>query len=307
MRVFFALMVMAALPLQAQQARVRVQVDTSVISVGDRITYTVSVEHAPDERVVWPDSLNLGAFEVLAAEALPPQQVEDRSVTAVRFALTAFELGELEIPSFDLTVEAPDGSVTELSTDVWGVEVVSVGLDEGGEIRSIKGPMMIALTLVSLLPWLVLLVVLIAGGVWWWRRRRSKEATPLGPVRISKPPHEIAYEALEQLEHSGLLQRDAVKEYHVRVSEIMRSYVEGRYEIYALEMTTSELVDQLWRVGIEGDLLDRFRRFLERADLVKFAKARPNVDRSREMIAMARALLDDTRSQMMIVDADEEE
>jgi hypothetical protein len=306
MRLLVAVLLVLSQPLQAQEARVRVQADTSVIRVGDRITFTVAVEHAADERVVWPDSLDLGSFEVLAAEALPPQQVEGRSVTAARFALTAFELGELKIPSFDLTVEGTDGSVTNLSTDAWGVDVVSVGLDEEEELRGIKGPMMIALTFVSLLPWLVAIAVLIAVGVWFWRRRRPHDSSPLGPVKMARPPHEIAYEALDQLDRSGLLQRDEVKEYHVRVSEIIRSYVEGRYEIYALEMTTVELVDRLWRVGIEGDLLDRFRRFLERADLVKFAKAHPTSDRSRKMLAIARALVDDTRPHLVVRDADAE-
>jgi hypothetical protein len=313
MRILSALLLLVVIPplapqaLQAQQARVRDQADTSVISVGDRILFTVAVEHAPDETITWPDSLNFGAFEVLAAEALPPRAVEGRSVTAARFALTAFELGDLEIPSFAVSVTGAEGAVTELATDAWGIEVVSVGLDEGDQVRAIKGPLMIALTFISLLPWLILLVVLFAVVVWWWRRRRPDDSNPLGPVRISRPPHEIAYQALDELEDSGLLQRQEVKEYHIRVSEIIRSYVEGRYEIYALEMTTGELVDQLWRAGIEGDLLDRFKLFMERADLVKFAKARPNADRSREMSAIARGLVDDTRPQMMVVDADEEE
>lgn len=302
MRLFSTLFLVLALPLQAQEARVRVQADTSVISVGDRITYTVAVEHGPNDRVVWPDSLNLGPFEVLAAEVLPPQRVDGGFVTEARFSLTAFELGELEIPSFDITVEAADGSLTELSTDAWGIEVVSVGLDEGDDIRAIKGPMMIALTFISLLPWLILVVVLVTVGIWWWRRRRSGDSSSLGPVKLSRPAHEIAYEALERLAESGLLERDEVKEFHVRVSEILRAYLEARYDVYALEMTTGEVVDSLWRVGIEGDLLDRFRSFLERSDLVKFAKFRPTSDQSRDMIPIARALVDDTRPQMMVVD-----
>ena len=304
MRFLAVVLLLVAIPLEAQEPRVRVQADTSVMSVGDRIVFTVAVEHAAADSVVWPDSLNLGPFEVVAAEGLPRQQVDDRFVTAARFALTAFELGELEIPSFALSVVRGDGTVSELSTDAWGIEVVTVGLDEGGEIRAIKGPLMIALTVISLLPWLILLTVVIAVLVWLWKRSHKRDVRELGPVEIGRPPHETAYAALERLEESGLLERDEVKEFHVLVSEIIRTYVEGRFRIYALEMTTADLVDSLWRVGIEGDLLDRFRMFLERADLVKFAKLRPSASRSTEMLEIARALIDDTRPRMMEFETD---
>lgn len=309
MRALLVLLCLAALPLSGQEIRVRVQADTSIISVGDRITYTVVVEHAADEHVVWPnpDSLDLGSFEVLGAEVLAPRQVDGMTVSGIRFMITAFELGELEIPSFDVRVEGSDGMVTEVPTDAWAVHVRSVGLDEGGEIRAIKGPLSIARTFVSVLPWLMLLAGLIAVGVVWWRRRRRENSSHLRPVQLLKPPHEIAYQALDHLERSGLLQRGAVKDFHVSVSEIIRNYVEGRYEIFALEMTTTELVDRLWRVGIEGDLLGRFRMFLERSDLVKFAKLRPSADESRDMVAIARSLVDDTRPQMMITDAEEDD
>ncbi len=46
--------------------------------------------------------------------------------------MVAFELGDLEIPSFDIGVVAPDGSEITLSTDPYLITVQSVGLDEGG-------------------------------------------------------------------------------------------------------------------------------------------------------------------------------
>ena len=65
-------------PLVAQDARLRSDVDTTLVTVGDRIRLTVSIEHAAGAQVQWPDSLDLSPFEVLAAEALPPSGEGDR-------------------------------------------------------------------------------------------------------------------------------------------------------------------------------------------------------------------------------------
>ena len=116
---------------QVQEPRLRMAVDATQVTVGGRLRLTVAVEHDPEAAVQWPDSLDLGPFEVLEAGAVPPTREGDRMVTAAVFTLTAFELGELEIPSFELIVAAPDGSETVLPTDPFVIEVVSVGPRRG--------------------------------------------------------------------------------------------------------------------------------------------------------------------------------
>ena len=82
-----------------------------------------------------------------------------------------------------------------------------------------------------------------------------------------------------------------MKAYHIRVSEIIRAYVEGQLEVPALEMTTREVVHGLRRASLSGAITESFRSFLDRCDLVKFAKLRPGADRSRELIGEARSLV----------------
>ena len=69
-----ALAVVAPSATTAQAPRVRTALDTTLVSVGDRLQLTVTVEHAPGETVVWPDSLSLDPFEILGAELLAPTQ-----------------------------------------------------------------------------------------------------------------------------------------------------------------------------------------------------------------------------------------
>ena len=271
----------------------RVAVDTTTTTVGGRLHLTVAVEHAPDATVQWPDSLDLAPFEVLGAVVSPTTLTDGRATTTAVLTLTAFEIGELEIPSFTVGVASPAG-VSELVTDPFGIAVVSVGLDEGRDIRGIRGPLSIPRSLLTIALW-VLALVLAAGGGWWLARRARQRETDEGPVAEGppRPAHEVAHEELDWLESSELLGQGRVKEYHIEVSDIIRRYLEGRYAIRALEMTSRELLEQL-TTELETDVHWRFATFFEQCDLVKFAKYRPAPAACDEIVPDARALVDAT-------------
>jgi hypothetical protein len=299
MNVAVALAALVPSGAMAQAPRVRTDLDTTLVSVGDRLQLTVTVEHAPGAAVVWPDSLSLEPFEVLGAELLAPRNVEGRVVTGALLTLTVFELGDLEVPSFDFRVEGPDGSSTVVSTDAFGVTVQSVGLDEGGDIRAIRGPLGIPMSVIYVLPWLFLLVLLVLSAFWLWRRlRREDDSSPRRSVIIPPLPHEEAYDALDRLEASDLLQRAEIKQYHIRVSEIIRTYVEGRFDVFALEMTTGEVMEGLREAGLDDDVFVAFDDFLRDCDMVKFAKHRPTPEACRRAMAAARELVDRTRGRV---------
>lgn len=289
------LMALAPVPLKAQAPRIFTALDTALVSVGDRMALTVRVEHDPAAIVVWPDSLALGSVEVLGAELVPPANEGGRSITSASFTLATFELGDLEIPSFDVRVEMPDGSSNTLSTDRYVITVQSVGLDEGGDIRAIRGPLGLPLSVIYLLPWILLLVLLGGLGYWLWVKRKRVEASPRRSVLIPRFPHEDAYEALDRLEAFDLLDRGEIKEYHILVSEIIRTYVEGRFGVYALAMTTVEVVERLRCVDLPEDAVQAFRGFARLCDLVKFARLRPAPVACRDILEAARAFVQQTQ------------
>ena len=292
------LLAASARPVAAQDVRVAMEVDTTLIHVGDPVAVRLHVDHPADWAVQWPDSLDLAPFEVLRYEVAEPgaggagSGADEAARSTASLIVTSFELGELELPVISLAVAAPNGTVRTLFTDPFRIGVESVGLDESGDIRDIRGPLSIARNWWTLLPWLLLFVAAGAGAVYLHRRRRARsvaaESRPAAPPR---PFHLAALEALEELEQSALLERGQVKRYHVRISEIIRSYVEGQLEVPALEMTTGEVVDGLRNAALGDRITGSFGTFLGRCDLVKFAKLRPGVKDSRELMGTARSLV----------------
>ena len=270
-------------------------VDTTLIHVGDPVTVQLSVDHPEGWVVEWPDSFEVAPFEVLHAGLATPVAAADgdglRSTATL--VVTSFELGELELPVISVPVTAPDGTSRTLVTDPFRIGVQSVGLDESGDLRDIKGPLSLARSWWVVLLW-VLLAVALVGGVacYMYRRRRPEpESRPAVPRAPPRPFHEIALEALRALEKSSLLERGQVKEYHVRISEIIRRYIEGQFEVPALELTTREVADGMRRAALGASITEAFRGFLERCDLVKFAKLRPGAEDSRELMGRARELV----------------
>lgn len=291
----------SALPaeLLAQEPRIVTSLDTTTITVGDHLTLDAIVEHASDAAVLWPDTLELSPFEVLAVDTLPGERTAGRMRSGLRIRLTAFELGTLEIPPFTARIVPGPGDTAVVSSDGWRVEVVSVGLDEEGGIREIRGPRSIPIGVRSLLPWLagVLLVGLLT---WWWLRRRGEPSeAPTVAATPARPAHDVALEALATLEAADLPGRGEIKRFHVEVSEIVRVYLERRYGVPALETTTRELMTALETPHAAGevpsDVRDDLRRFLERCDLVKFAKHEPPLAASRELVPLARSIVERTR------------
>ena len=275
------------------QSSVVTEIDTTVVTVGDRITYTISVDHAVSAQARLPDSLTLGPFEVLQARTLPASTTPAGARSGWTLTLAAFELGELELPPVAVEVVAADGSTEVLQTDRYLIDVTSVGVDESGDIRDIRGPLGIPVGMGTILLWLLVLLLLAALLYAVVRKLRPREKHFVRPALgdLRRPAHEVALEALAALEASSLLDNGRVKEYHIAASDILRTYIEERFRVEALEMTTREVLASLSDVGADGSFRTGLRTFLDACDLVKFAKARPDNETSHAALELGRRII----------------
>lgn len=127
--------------------------------------------------------------------------------------------------------------------------------------------------------------------------------SPLLPARAA---HEVALERLEALLQEGLLARGEVALFVARLmDEVLRHYLEERYGVAAGRRTTRELAEVLLGVSAPGLDLGSTRALLERADLVKFARADVAAEVAHEMAGRVRALIEATRAQEAL-EAEEE-
>lgn len=105
--------------------------------------------------------------------------------------------------------------------------------------------------------------------------KRGKHLSDLFKPAPPVPAHIVAIEALEKLRNEKLWQNNKHKQYYSALSDILRTYLAGRFEVGAMEMTTDEIAEALRSVEIEQKSKMDLLSVLRDADLVKFAKATP--------------------------------
>lgn len=154
------------------------------------------------------------------------------------------------------------------------------------EIRDIVSP----LDVFPWPPWMVALVVifvLILIFVTAWLIIRAMRRRPAPPPPT---PRAVAVRALEALRPE--VERLAPYEFSVRVSDVLRSYIEGQFGLRAKEQTSPEFLASLAdakRFG-EGDQA-LLARFLEKCDLIKFARIDASSEDSAALLASALAFV----------------
>lgn len=125
-------------------------------------------------------------------------------------------------------------------------------------------------------------------------RRRPREKS-----RVVVPPHVIAYRELERLREERLVEKGQLEEFTVRLSAILRRYIEGRFGLRAPERTTEEFLQELAGFRQESVLTDGHRKalegFLVHTDLVKFAALDPSTDDIQRSFDLIRSFIEETR------------
>lgn len=127
---------------------------------------------------------------------------------------------------------------------------------------------------------------LLAVGYLLWRRRPAH-----GTSESVLAPDELALSQLEQLQKEGLIQQRRIKEFYSRLSDTLRGFIGTIFSFDGLECTTSELMERLAEQPVPRQVWEETRKLLEEADLVKFAKYRPEGSVCEKALERARSLV----------------
>lgn len=171
---------------------------------------------------------------------------------------------------------------------VWSVLQVGVtrAADTAAEdIRDIRGPKAVAVSS-SMMAAVIAGVVIVAlcAYVLWRRRRRGPRPRSLT----------LSEKTLARLEATRPLMLPATaREFGIAASEVIRNYIETRFDVVATQRTTEEFLQTLLQSSNEA--LARHRallaEFLEQCDFVKFAGASLAVADMESLLQSARGFV----------------
>lgn len=141
--------------------------------------------------------------------------------------------------------------------------------------------------------WLALALVVSTGLVvagWKVTRRRGRTA----PAPL--PPDLWALAELDRLDAMKLPEAGAVERFHTLLSDVVRFYLERRFDLHAPRQTTIEFLETMRQSPhLTLSQQEILREFLGRCDQAKFARALPSAEDCRATAAMARRFVEQTR------------
>ena len=173
------------------------------------------------------------------------------------------------------------GTIDTVLSDYVFVRVTTVAVDTTKAIKPIKAPLDVPYSWNEFIPYIVggiVLLLLIIAAIYFFRRSKKKKPIVVERPKPKEPAHIWARKELKILEEEKRWQHDEIKIYYSRLSDILRLYLEYRYNWFALESTTEEIIDNISSYSISEEAKGKLMMILEQADLVKFAKMTPLPD-----------------------------
>ncbi len=286
----------------AAPATLKARLDTAVLTMGRTTTLSLELVQDKGARGVFPlDTSDTITSAVEIAARPKPDTVNlgnNRIQINKRLIVQAFDSGVYVLPPV-LYIAGTDTVASDRVT----LKVVPVKVKQGDEIVDFKPVEEIPSKFLDWLPdfvtdywWAFLFAFLLlaccaaAYGLWW-----RKGINPLKPEKKRLPPYEEAVQRLEELKQRQLWQNGEDKEYYTVLTDILRDYIFRRFEINAVEMTTTQIVATLKKNDETRAVNEQLSEILAMADFVKFANVKPIADDNEMAFTRARQFVDHTR------------
>lgn len=271
-------------------------------AIGDLLELEVVAAYPRGISVNVPSGISFTPLHLVSISESAPEPTGEGLRKVIKIELQHFDVGEAEVPAFSLTYVTPAGDVETVGVPPQPFSVAPLLANEPNPERapddapiSIEYPNVLAETVIysalATIAAVLLLWVLLRR---WLGRERPQAVEP--PI----PPHERALAALDALEAAALVDDEQFAEHYLRLTEIAKAYIEGRFAIEALDRTTDELSVVLRRDPQRVTPIDprELITFLQGCDLIKFARVAPPRERAHEATAYVRALVERTRPRL---------
>lgn len=303
----YTLILAAALPVQLSAApAVTARLDSTVVTMGDlnRLVVSLSIpaaEESTTQLVDFPmlapgtEYIEYNGVDIVASDSSSVISDGVRHIV-FNYTLQAFDPGTVTLPPFALAYGT--GADTAYS-NVLTMKVLPVDVDSLETIHPMASVVAPQTRWYDYLPawllWTLLGIAAVAAAVWCYLAlRKHKEILEIRKTPVV-PPYDLAVSRLNTLRARKLPDSGQDKEYYTELVDILRQYLQGRFGINAMEMTSTQIVKALRSNAETRMTADMMRAVLSIADFVKFAKVRPLPDDNNKAFARAMDFVEQTK------------
>lgn len=305
-----ALAMLVAVTGYAAQAEVVVhsRVDSTSVTQGDRVMMHVEVVRDEPGKIIGLPQV----FDARNPATALDDGVELREITVDSSKVAGTDRIQV---NYELLLQAFDpkiarlphvGFVTRSGDTIWGealsLKVNPVDLDTLTDINPMAGTATIKGRWSDVLPdfiyyywWIFLLALIVVAAAIALAIMYKKNGRILPTPKRVIPPYDWAMQQLERLKEAHLIEKGHYKEYYTHLVDILRKYLQGRFGINAMEMTSRQIIDTV-KANEETRLTGaQLQQLLQIADFVKFARVSPLPDENVKAYNTARQFVEDTK------------
>ena len=276
-------------------------IDSTTLFIGDQADLHLRATCEVGEQVQMPklDKQLISGIEIVDKTIVDTTVLNDGRVQYNQYlTLTSFEdslfyIAPLPFVSGDDTV----WSESLMLNVVQPFEMDSTDM----AITDIKGIYNAPIWWWGILRWVLLALAIAGVGIGGYylitylqsRMRKGEEVTTEPePLR---PAEEVALEKLDAIREQKIWQTGQVKEYHTQLTDVVREYIDRRFEVSSVEQTSDETLRAMRPLlSSQKELYEQLRKMLTLADLVKFAKWTTTPDENEQSLRSAYALVKET-------------
>ncbi len=265
-----------------QQARVSVSTDTNAILIGEQVELDLNYLFPSDQIGLFPvfkDTIT-SFIEIVNQTPIDTLINSENGIKTLsqKLFITSFDTGYHVIPPLPFgLMQKGDTTFDIIQSEPLLLNVFTVEVDTTKDIKPITLPMGEPYTLGEIMPYVAIVLVvgiLIFAIFYFYQRKKKNKPLFVKKEKPALPPHEEAINRLEELRIKKLWQKDRLKEYHSELTDIIRYYIERRFNFQAMEMVSSEILERLkGEAQVNEQVKAKLKATLELADLVKFAKS----------------------------------
>jgi hypothetical protein len=299
----FCMMSFFGIRCNAQMTIFSGRTTADTIVVGQPFDYQLSLTINKDFYVEWAqfgDTLSK-AIDVISVEDVKttPINNSDNVIMTQNLKLTSFDTGYVYVPeiAINYSKSLQDSVRRTLRTDEKELYVTTIAVDTTQAFRPIKDVIKQGYTAKEVLPW-VAIVIALAGIVYlviYLNKHKKPKVVVVEEKKKPTIPAIITARAkLNEMKDNELWNSAKTKDYYTDLTDIAREYLEGQFEIDAVEMTTDEIMDAVNKLNLNNLTKSKLQETLTTADFVKFAKANPTAEQNKQSFSDINNFVEDS-------------
>jgi hypothetical protein len=252
-------------------ADVKATVDKQTILIGEPFHLQLEANVPDNIPFAWPGLDSMPHFDWLEKGKIDTIVRPGERSYRQYLTVTSWDSGAWAIPRLAFLA-----ANKKALTDSIRIIVNYTKLDPSKDYHDIKDIVDVPNPFARYFVWFVVLVTIVSiVAVVLIIRRRRLLRQPIERPLTKLTPYEEALQQLDELGRQHLPEKGAFKIYYSRLGEILRLYLLRRMDISSFAETSEELIGQLRRKGLPGNIFDSLAEALRMGDFVKFAKYQP--------------------------------